>query len=179
MLLSESLEEWLSSQVEALQKTFAKVILGFGTLVLPLFLLWSGLSTANKILAYTLWVSTIANLLLIAVVCSYRVARRQRLSDLIVNPNHDDRFSELQHSLMDIMYCYYPERYTLEELEEKSGRNRVDVESALFGLERMTPKMAGAPKWGAQRDGFPNPKGWWLSKTGMAYQEKRRSEPQR
>lgn len=78
---TQAAEEWLSTKVGALRTTLAKVFLGIWTLVLPLLLLWSGLSTANKILAYTLWVSVILNSLLLAVVCWHRTENRRRLAD--------------------------------------------------------------------------------------------------
>lgn len=172
-LPTQAAEEWLSTRVEAARTTLAKAAAGAWTAAIPLLLLWSGLSTANKMLGGVLWVSLTLNLFLLAKVCWHRTQNRQRLAD---QTKSEDSISDLQHSLMDLMYDYYPARYTREELEEKTGRKRVEIDTALLTLARRTPKLVGEPKGGLWRDGQPNPKGWWLSITGMAYQEKRKSE---
>ncbi len=172
MTAFESLEVWLSSRVGALQKTFSKVLLGFGTLVLPLFLLWSGLSTANKILAYTLWVSMIGNLLLAAVVCRYRVVQRQRAS-VPTKPQADiDPISDLEFSLLSKMFDYYPERYTHKELAAASGCSQVDVDHALMLMLRRSPKLIHKPSGGLHRMGDPNPRGLGITADGMTLVKK-------
>jgi hypothetical protein len=172
-LPTQAAEEWLSTRVEATRTTLAKAAAAAWTAAIPLLLLWSGLSTANKMLGGVLWVSVTLNLFLLAVVCWHRTENRRRLSD---QSKSGDLISDLQHSLMDLMYDYYPQRYTREELEVRSGRKRVEVDTALFSLARRTPKLVGEPKGGLWREGQPHPQGWWLSVTGMSYQEKRRSE---
>jgi hypothetical protein len=84
---TEAAEEWLSTKVEGLQTTFAKAVTTLLTLAGPLFLLWSGLSTANKIVGICLWVSVTLNSFLLAKVCWYRTENRRRLADLAKIPD--------------------------------------------------------------------------------------------
>jgi hypothetical protein len=84
---TEAAEEWLSTKVEALRATFSKAAVASLTLVGPIILSLSGLSTANKVLGSILWVSVILNSLLGAVVCWHRVKNRKRLADLSKTPD--------------------------------------------------------------------------------------------
>jgi|GEM_PF-2450934 len=106
---TESIEEWLSTQVGALRKTLTKAILGAWTLAVPLLLSMSGLSTANKIIGSILWVSVTLNLFLFAVVCWHRVERRRHLSTLAKTPElpllEDSDWSVLRRLVAYDMGC--------------------------------------------------------------------------
>lgn len=173
---TEAVEEWLSTQVGALRKTLAKATLGAWTAAVPLILVWSGLSTANKIIGSILWVSVTLNLFLIAVVCWHRVERRRRSVSPTKLASCDDSVSELDFSLLELMYDYYPKRYTVDELEKMSGRPRVEVDHSVLSLYGMIPKLVHRPSGGLWHKDQPNPKGWGLTKDGMGYVKKRRSE---
>lgn len=85
-MIPEQVELFLSNQVEALQKTLSKAVLGLATLVVPLLLLWSGLSTGNKIIGSILWVSIVLNSFLICKACSHRIEIKRLKSDLSKKP---------------------------------------------------------------------------------------------
>ena len=173
-------EEWLSTTEPVLRGWLSKAILSFVAIGGPLLLILSEAPILLKLAGSTVWVLAMLALWLLSWLAIYR-AKVRSLEDekvaLIETPKGDvDYFSDLQHSLMDMMYDYYPQRYMREELEAKSGRKRVEIDTALFSLSRRVPRLVGEPKGGLWHDGQPNPKGWWLSVLGMTYQEKRRSE---
>ena len=80
-LPTQAAEEWLSSQVAAARTRLAKAAAAAWTAAIPVLLLASGLSTANKMLGSVLWVSVTLNILLLALMCSHRVSNRRRLAD--------------------------------------------------------------------------------------------------
>ena len=172
-LPTQAAEEWLSTRVEATRTTLAKAAAAAWTAAIPLLLLWSGLSTANKMLGGVLWVSVSLNLFLLAVVCWHRTENRRRLSD---QSKSGDPVSDLEHSLLNLMRGHYPDLYTREEIESKIGLPRIEVDTALISLLQRKPPLVCKPRGGLWRDGQPHPNGWSLSTHGMTYTQKRGSE---
>jgi len=74
-------EGWLASRVEGARTMLAKAAAAAWTAAVPLLLLKSGFSTANKTLGSVLWVSATLNLFLLAVVCWHRRENRRREVD--------------------------------------------------------------------------------------------------
>ncbi len=171
----EVAEEWLSTQVEGLQKTLAKATAGLVTLAGPVILAMSGLSTANKILASGIWVSMLGNLLLLALVCSHRVVNRRRLADRSTtsDPKAFD-MSELESQVLMMAHNHYPERHTRDGLLQLLGESQVDLDYALSRLVKN--HYLSRPQGGLWREGGPNPKGFGILLSGIEYCKKKRSE---
>jgi hypothetical protein len=118
----------------------------------------------------------IGNLLLVAVVCRYRVAQRQRGSVPKKSQADGDPISDFEFSLLSKMFDYYPERYTHKELAKVSGCSQVDVDHALMLMLRRSPKLIHKPTGGLYRMGEPNPRGLGITADGMTLVKKIRSE---
>lgn len=172
----EPVEEWLAGQEERLQGSLSKAWQSLVTITVPILLSLTPAPVELKVVGALLWVSLLLNLRLLSRLAAHRTKERQQAAETAKPQRSDDSISDLEFSLLSLMYDYYPERHTREELEQKSGRPRVEVDHALMLLLRRIPKLIHSPIGGLWREGGPNPKGFILSPDGMSHVRKQRSE---
>lgn len=174
-------EEWLAKQEPVLRGRLSKAIQSFVAIVGPLLILASGMPVIQKAVASGFYLLSMLCLWLLSWLAIYRTKVRQLETEKAASASSqkhpDEEISDLEFSLLSLIYDRYPERFTRDELEQKSGAPRVEVDHALASMMRRTPKLIFSPTGGLWREGQPNPAGLRISTDGMGYVKNRRSEP--
>jgi hypothetical protein len=173
-------EEWLSKQEPVLRGWLSKAILSFVAISGPLLLILSKAPTLLKLAGSAIWVLAMLLLWLLSWLAIYRTKVRELKSEMEALSNKTQKVSrqvsDLECSLLELMYDYYPERYTREELEEKTRSVRVEIDLSLMNLLKGNVPLITRPSGGLWHNGGPNPKGFGLTASGMAFVKNRRSE---
>ena len=173
-------EEWLSKQEPVLRGWLSKAILSFLAIGGPLLLILSEAQILLKLAGSAVWILLMLSLWLLSWLAIYRTKVRSLEAERAETSNNegavDDPISKFEYSLLELMYDYYSERYTKKELQQKSGAPEVELDLALLNLINRKPPFVVGPRGGLWREGRPNPKGFGLTKNGMAAVKNQRSE---